>query len=119
VSGASLAAVLSREAASAGVPAAVLSSTIRAVTLVAAGQAAAAGAVSGTAAALTEGVLRAMLLARLKIAAALVLVFALLAAGAGRLLLRTQAAAPAEAKQGKKEETRPPIKRSRGQKSHS
>jgi RNA polymerase sigma factor (sigma-70 family) len=106
VSGASLAAALSREAA-AGAPAALLSSTIKAVTLVAAGQAAAAGTVSGTAAALAEGVLKAMLLAKLKTAAALVLVAAVLGAGAGRLLLPTRAAVPAAAGQGRDKETRP------------
>ncbi len=69
LSGAAVAAVLSREAASAGVPASVVSSAIKAATLVAVGQAA-AGAITGTRSAqvisLTEGVLKAMLWNKLK-----------------------------------------------------
>ncbi len=72
VSGAALAAVLSGEVASAGMPASVLPATIKAVTSVAAGQAA-AGVVSGTVAALTEGVLKAMLVNKLKTAMAVLL----------------------------------------------
>jgi RNA polymerase sigma factor (sigma-70 family) len=66
MSGGSLAAVLPRKAASAGVPASVMTSTIKAVTLVAAGQAVTAGVVSARIAALTEGVLKAMLISKLK-----------------------------------------------------
>jgi RNA polymerase sigma factor (sigma-70 family) len=74
LSGGALAAALSHGAASASVPAPVLSATLKAVTLVAAGQAAAAGAVSGTVAVLTEGVLKAMFLNKLmKVTAALLL----------------------------------------------
>ncbi len=65
--------MLSQKAASASVPASVLSSTIKAVTLVAAGQAAAAGPISVKAAALTEGVLRTMLLTKLKVVTAVLL----------------------------------------------
>jgi RNA polymerase sigma factor (sigma-70 family) len=65
VSGGTLAAVLSQQAASACVPTSVVSSTIKAVALVAAGQAA-AGMISAKAIALTEGVLKAMLMSKLK-----------------------------------------------------
>jgi RNA polymerase sigma factor (sigma-70 family) len=65
VSGGTLAAVLSQKVASAGVPPSVVSSTIKAATLVAAGQAAATGAMSVKVAALTEGVLKTMLLTKL------------------------------------------------------
>jgi RNA polymerase sigma factor (sigma-70 family) len=65
LSGGALAAALSQGAAPACVPAAVMISTIRAATLVAAGQAA-AGLVSARVVALTEGVLKAMLLTKLK-----------------------------------------------------
>jgi formylglycine-generating enzyme required for sulfatase activity len=65
VSGGTLAAVLSQDAASACVPTSVLTATIKAVTLAAAGPAA-AGLVSAKVAALTEGVLKAMLLNKLK-----------------------------------------------------
>jgi len=90
VSGGTLAAVLSQKAASAGVPAPVMTSTIKAVTSVAAGQVAAAGVISPQVAALTEGVLKAMLLTKLKIATALLLVAATLSGVAG-LVYQTQA----------------------------
>src|SRR6185437_2866477 len=67
VSGGALATVLSQKAASAGVLTSVVSSTIKAVTLVAAGQAAAKALVSAKVAALTDGALKSMLLTRLKI----------------------------------------------------
>jgi RNA polymerase sigma factor (sigma-70 family) len=73
LSGGALAVALSQEAARACVPAAVMVSTIRAATLVAAGQAA-AGVISARAAALTEGVLKAMLLTKLKTGTAVLLV---------------------------------------------
>jgi hypothetical protein len=70
VTGATLAAILSEKAASAGVPASVMCSTIKAVTSVAAGQAVSAGAISATVAALAEGVVKAMLITKLKVGAA-------------------------------------------------
>jgi RNA polymerase sigma factor (sigma-70 family) len=82
VSGAALGAVLARNAVAAGVPAAATSSTIKAASLLAAGRAA-AGATSAEVAALTEGVLKAMLLARLKIATAILLAACLVGAAAG------------------------------------
>jgi uncharacterized protein (TIGR03067 family) len=92
VSGGALAGVLSQEVASAGVPAAVASSAIKSASLFAAGQAAATGAISAKAAALTEGVLKAMLLTKLKPATAgLLLVVAALCSATG-LIYRTQAA---------------------------
>jgi predicted DNA-binding protein (UPF0251 family) len=66
MSGGGLAAVLPQKAASACVPPSVMTSTIKAVTLVAAGQAVTAGVVSARIAALTEGVLKAMLISKLK-----------------------------------------------------
>jgi uncharacterized protein (TIGR03067 family) len=91
LSGTALAAVLANHA-SAGVPDAVLSSTIKAASTFAAGQAA-VGLISVKVAAVTEGVLKTMLLSKLKIATA-VLVAAVVAAGSGGLLYRTQAAQP-------------------------
>src|SRR5215475_1370820 len=67
VSGGALAAVFSQEAASAGVPISVVASTIKAASMFAAGQVAATGAISAHVAALTEGMLKAMLLAKLRI----------------------------------------------------
>src|SRR5262249_62295266 len=76
-----LAASLPRQAATAAVPPAVFSSTIKAATLFAAGQATAAGAASAPAVALLEGVLKAMLLAKLR-GVLLLLLAVLLAVGA-------------------------------------
>jgi RNA polymerase sigma factor (sigma-70 family) len=90
LSGGTLSAVLAQNAASACAPASVVSGTIKAGTLVAAGQAAAAGAIPGKVAALTEGVLRAMFLTKLKVLTA-VLVIATLGGVAG-LIYQTLAA---------------------------
>ena len=66
LSGASVAALLAESGASASVPAVLLASTTKAALLVAAGQTAAAGLVSAQVAALSEGVLRMMFVAKLK-----------------------------------------------------
>lgn len=63
VSGGSLAAMLSQSVASAGVPDSVVSSTIHVATLLTANQA--VGVISGPVAALTEGVLKTMLLKKI------------------------------------------------------
>ncbi|HEV3236838.1 MAG TPA: sigma-70 family RNA polymerase sigma factor [Gemmataceae bacterium] len=74
VSGGLLGVVLSQKAAvSAAAPASVMASTIKAVISVAAGQATATGLVSAKVVALTEGVLRTMLLTKLKVATAVLL----------------------------------------------
>ncbi|HMF17193.1 MAG TPA: sigma-70 family RNA polymerase sigma factor, partial [Gemmataceae bacterium] len=65
-SGGSLAAVLSAASASASAPPALVASTIKATSLLGIGKAAAAGVLSAKVAALTEGVVRAMFLAKLK-----------------------------------------------------
>jgi RNA polymerase sigma factor (sigma-70 family) len=82
LSGGVLAAVLCEKVASAGVPPAVVSSTVEAATLVAAGQAAATGVISVKVAALTEGVVKAMLISKLKAVIVVVLVVGFLATGA-------------------------------------
>jgi RNA polymerase sigma factor (sigma-70 family) len=100
VSGAALAAVLSQEVVSAGVPTSVVSSTIKAASLFAVGKAAATGAISVKVAALTEGVLKTMLLTKLKIATAVLLVaVAITGVGAGGLLHQMRAGEPAKAQQ--------------------
>jgi hypothetical protein len=82
-----LAAGLSQQAASAGVPTSVVSSAIKAATLFTAGQGAAAGVLSAKVVALTKGVLKAMLLNKLKgMAVGLTLVVAALVGGSGSLL---------------------------------
>jgi len=97
VSAGSLAAVLAQNMASASAPAAVVRSTIRAATLFAAGQTAVEGAISVKAVALTEGVLKAMFLSKLKIATAVVLGVGLLGIGWG--IYPTRAATPPDENQ--------------------
>jgi hypothetical protein len=85
VSGGALAAVLLQNRASACVPTSVLSSTTKAASIFAAGQAAATGAISAQAAVLTEGVLKSMLLTKLKMVAAVVVLMAFVLGGGGLL----------------------------------
>ncbi len=75
-----LATVLSRQAAGAVVPTTLVMQTVKAATSVAAGQAA-AGLISAHVAALSEGVIRAMLWTKLKIATALLLAVGLVGLG--------------------------------------
>jgi RNA polymerase sigma factor (sigma-70 family) len=89
LSAGALAAALGHNAALPGVPDAVVSGAIRAASFVAARQAAAAGPVSVKAAALTEEVLRAMLMNKLKVIVAVVLVLGFLMTGATALCRRT------------------------------
>ncbi len=86
LSGGVLAAVLARQAA--GVPTTVVSSAANSF---AAGQAAATGPVSVKVAALTEGVLKAMMMSKLKAVIAVVLVLGFLVTGATVLTCRTAA----------------------------
>jgi RNA polymerase sigma factor (sigma-70 family) len=87
-----LAAALSAGAATAGVPAPLVDSTVQAAAAFAAGQALAAGVVPAHVAVLTEGVLKGMLLTKLKVATAVALVVAALGVGTGEFAYRTQAA---------------------------
>jgi RNA polymerase sigma factor (sigma-70 family) len=91
VSGGAVAAVLAQQAATAGVPGGVVSSTIRA-----AGAFAAGGAVPGTGIALAKEVLKARLLTRLQSAAAVLLALAVLGAGAAALTRSMPADQPAD-----------------------
>ena len=72
-SGGALAALV-QNVAPAGVPDSVVASTIKAASLLAAGKAATSGAISVKVAALTEGVMKAMLFTKLKIATVMLLV---------------------------------------------
>jgi RNA polymerase sigma factor (sigma-70 family) len=94
VSGGALATVLARNVASAGVPASVVTSTIQASSLCAAGHAV-SGVISPQVAALTEGVLKTMLRTRFALAFIGFLVLGALGIGAGGLLRETRAADPA------------------------
>jgi RNA polymerase sigma factor (sigma-70 family) len=91
LSAGSFAVALSRDAASASVPAPLVASTIKTVMLVAASPAPTAGVVSAQVAALTEGVLKTMFLAKLKTATALLLAFGILT-GAAMLTRHVMAA---------------------------
>jgi HEAT repeat protein len=78
-----VAALLSGEAASGAAPAVLLETTIQAALWSAAGEAGAASLSSARAALLAKGVLRTMLLTRLKVAAGLLLVVGVVSVGAG------------------------------------
>ena len=95
VSGGVLAAVLWQNVAAAGVPSSVVSSTIKAALCYAAGQTA-ASVITTNAAILTEGVLRAMLMSKLKTATAVLMVVAL-CCGATGMICGTQAGEPQKA----------------------
>src|SRR5262249_39002313 len=86
--------LLSESAASAVLSPGLLDSTIKAASLLAAGQMAAAGLISAKAAALTEGVLKTMFLSKLKIAVIAFLVIGTLGIGIGAQTRRTLAAEP-------------------------
>src|SRR5262249_49462079 len=83
--GVALAAALGTDPGSAAVPGSVVVSTAKAATSIAAGQAAAAGLVPPNVAALTEGMLQAMVATKRKIAAVVLLVLTLVGTGAGTL----------------------------------
>jgi RNA polymerase sigma factor (sigma-70 family) len=83
LSGGALAAVLSASTASASVPASLVGATVRAAVLYAAGK-----AVAATVTALTEGVLKAMLLNKLKAGAAVLMTLGLLATVAGAVAVQ-------------------------------
>jgi RNA polymerase sigma factor (sigma-70 family) len=93
MSGGALAAVLASNVGSACPPARVVSSTVQAAHQLAAGYAV-AGLVPAKVAALTEGVLKAMLFNKLKVVTAIVVLASIGGAGAGRLFDRTPAAEP-------------------------
>jgi RNA polymerase sigma factor (sigma-70 family) len=94
VTGAALAAVLAQNVASASMPSSLAFSTIKAASLFAAGQAAATGVLSVKAVALAEGVLKTMLLTKLKIATAVLVAVAVLASGAAALTQQVLAEKP-------------------------
>jgi len=86
--------LLCEQVAQASLPVAVLSSTIQAGTIHAAGPA--AGVLSARVAELTEAMLKAMLLAKLKITVALVLAVGIVGSGTGLLTYQRLAAQPAD-----------------------
>jgi RNA polymerase sigma factor (sigma-70 family) len=97
-----LAALLSPNTVPACVPSAMISFTIKAATGLAAGRALGAGAVPATVAALTQGVLTSMFIARLKMATVLLVAAGVLTVSVGSFGVPT-AAAPAAAGEDNKE----------------
>jgi RNA polymerase sigma factor (sigma-70 family) len=97
VSGGMLATVLSEQGASACRPESLMASTIKAVTSVAAGQAASTGMISVQVAALTEGMIRTMMQSKIKFAMGLLL--ALTVSTAGGWLYTTRAEDPPRVEQ--------------------
>ncbi|HEV3118670.1 MAG TPA: sigma-70 family RNA polymerase sigma factor, partial [Gemmataceae bacterium] len=95
-SGGTLGLMLSQNAASATVPAVVASTTIKAASYFAAGRLAASGALSAKAVALSRAVLKTMLLSKLKIGTAVVMVVAVLSAGAVVFTHQVHAERPAD-----------------------
>jgi RNA polymerase sigma factor (sigma-70 family) len=95
LAGGALAALLAENGASAYVPKALMVSTVKAAGLIVAGKVT-AGVVSATVATLTEGVMKAMLLSKLRIAVVLLLAVAVLTTGASLPAYRIWAAAPSE-----------------------
>jgi RNA polymerase sigma factor (sigma-70 family) len=85
LSAVSLVAVVSGQVASAGVPASLVDSTVKAATLMTAGQATVAGVVPAKVATLMEGVMKAMLAPKFKTVTAALLVVAALGIGGGLL----------------------------------
>ncbi len=106
VTASALAAMLSQNATSAAVPTSVLLSSAKPITLFALGQVAGATALSTNVAALSQGVLQAMLLTKLKIAAGLLVTVGLLGSGIGVIssYMPTQSASA----QGKDTKEAPP-----------
>ncbi len=91
LSAGSLAAVVSRNAASAGVPTSLVSCTVKAASFLAAGTAATTGLISAEVAALTEGVVNAMFLNKVRITLVVLAVIGVVGAGLGGLPFRAAA----------------------------
>jgi RNA polymerase sigma factor (sigma-70 family) len=98
LSGGAITAAIARSAAAAGVPPLLMSSTVKAALLVAAGHAVGAGVVPARVASLAESVLKAMLLTKLKATAAVLLGVAVVAAAASAVLFPARAAEPPPAR---------------------
>jgi RNA polymerase sigma factor (sigma-70 family) len=98
---------LTENVAPAGVPASVVSSTINAANLLAAGET--GGVISVKVIALTEGVINAMMITKVKKMGALFLILGVAVLGGGLFILQTQAAQeqPPAQSQGRAEEPKP------------
>jgi RNA polymerase sigma factor (sigma-70 family) len=92
---AALAGAFAQQATAAEVPAALASSTVSTLTLVVAGQSLIGGTVSAHTAALTQGVLKAMFIAKLKVAGVVLITGGVVATGSAVVVQRVFAAPPA------------------------
>jgi hypothetical protein len=81
LSGGAIAAVLVQQSASASMPVGLQATTLKAATMVAAGTATATGMVSAKVVALTEGIVKSMLLTKLKIVTAIAFLIVMIAIG--------------------------------------
>ncbi|MFN4258148.1 MAG: RNA polymerase sigma factor [Gemmataceae bacterium] len=106
LSSGSLAVWLAQDAASAAVPVALVADTVRSALVVATGSAA-AGILSTSVAAITQGVLRTMLVAKVKFAMSCLIVFGLLTASVGVLSTQLLSEQPALALLADKEKPAP------------
>jgi RNA polymerase sigma factor (sigma-70 family) len=96
LSSATLATVVTENAASAAVSGALIDSTVQAAALLTAGPAAAAGGISATVLAYTDGMMQTLFLARVKVVVVLALVTGAAVAGTGLALHRPQMVETAE-----------------------
>jgi RNA polymerase sigma factor (sigma-70 family) len=96
LAGTALAAALSSDLAQAAVPGTLAVSTVKAAAAGAAQQAVALGLLSARAAALTEGVMKAMLISKLKTIAAVLLTIGMLTTGAGVMTLTADEPGPGQ-----------------------
>jgi RNA polymerase sigma factor (sigma-70 family) len=96
LSAGAIATTIAQGVAQARVPAALVLSTLRAASLGATGPAVAAGVISASVAALTEGVIRTMLWTKLKIVASVLLLAVLACYGAASLTFATAPAEPVD-----------------------
>jgi RNA polymerase sigma factor (sigma-70 family) len=94
LSGGAVALMIAQGPATAAVPATLMMTTVRAATGFAAGQAAAGGVVSAQVAALMEGVMKAMLVNKLKSVMAFLAVLSLIGLGVGSVAYQSVAAEP-------------------------
>ncbi len=92
ISGSTIGFALTQKSATACLPTSLINSTVKAAALIATGQLIAKGIVSSQVAALTEGVLKAMFLTKLKVAVGVILAIGMIGLGTGLLARPTLAA---------------------------
>lgn len=109
LSASSIVTIVSQNPVSARVPTALVESTLRCAAAVAAGKATATALVSARVAALTEGVLKAMLIAKTKLAMAVLVALTILTAGVGGFAYTTQPAKPTRQPQEGQPEKKQPV----------